>query len=81
VIAPTLERSATTKPPVAQLAKVGFVTRGKRDRSLVVEQGALVAEHLLTMAIRAIDYCPPTDLTFSDLSLCATDSRPGGCAG
>jgi hypothetical protein len=51
---------------LSRLAKVGFVTRGKRDRSLVVEQGALVAEHLLTMAIRAIDYCPPTDLTFSD---------------
>jgi hypothetical protein len=33
---------------------------------MVAEAGALVAEHLLTMAIRAIDYCPPTDLTFSD---------------
>jgi hypothetical protein len=51
---------------LSRLAKVGFVTRGMRDRSLVVEQGALVAGHLLTMAIRAIDYCPPTDLTFSD---------------
>ena len=25
-----------------------------------------MAGHLLTMAIRAIDYCPPTDITFAD---------------
>jgi hypothetical protein len=37
-----------------------------KDRSLVVEEGGRVAEHLLTMAIRAIDYCPPTDITFPD---------------
>lgn len=49
-----------------RLAKVGFIERDKRDRSIVVEEGARVAEHLLTMAIRAIDYCPPTDITFSD---------------
>src|SRR5262249_10928408 len=36
------------------------------DRSLVVEEGARVANHLLTVAIRAIDYCPPVDLTFAD---------------
>jgi hypothetical protein len=49
-----------------RLAKIGFIVNGKRDRSVVVEEGARVAAHLLTMAIRAIDYCPPTDLTFSD---------------
>lgn len=49
-----------------RLSKVGFVARDKRDRSIVVEEGARVAEHLLTIAIRAIDYCPPTDVTFSD---------------
>jgi hypothetical protein len=32
----------------------------------VRDEGARVAGHLLTMAIRALDYCPPTDLTFSD---------------
>ena len=37
-----------------------------KDLSLVVEQGAQVANHLLTMAIRALDYCPPTDIDFSD---------------
>lgn len=53
-----------------RLKKVGFITAGKRDRSIVVEEGARVAEHLLTMAIRAIDYCPPTDVDFADY-LCA----------
>ena len=33
---------------------------------LVVEQGAEAAEHLLTMAIRALDYTPPTDIRFCD---------------
>ena len=51
---------------LARLEKIGFLRPGKRDKSLVVEEAALVANHLLTMAIRAIDYCPPVDLTFSD---------------
>jgi hypothetical protein len=41
-------------------------TERKKDRDLVAESGARVAGHLLTMAIRAIDYCPPVDLRFSD---------------
>ena len=49
-----------------RLDKIGFISRGKKNRSLVVEEGARVAGHLLTMAIRAIDYCPPTDMTFGD---------------
>jgi len=51
---------------IARLDKIGFISRGKKNRSLVVEEGARVASHLLTMAIRAIDYCPPTDMTFGD---------------
>ena len=39
---------------------------GKLDLELVVEQGADAADHLLTIAIRALDYAPPTDLQFSD---------------
>lgn len=39
---------------------------GKLDLELVVEQGAEAANHLLTMAIRALDFAPPTDLQFSD---------------
>ena len=33
---------------------------------LVVEEGAKVADHLLNLAIRALDYAPPTDLQFAD---------------
>ena len=36
------------------------------DRAHVVDEGATAAEHLLTMAIRALDYCPPVDLQFGD---------------
>jgi hypothetical protein len=51
---------------VSRLNRIGFLQRGKKDRSLVVEEGARVADHLLTMSIRALDYCPTTDVTFSD---------------
>jgi hypothetical protein len=51
---------------LARLKKRGFVAKGKKDRSSVVEDGAQVANHLLTMTIRAIDYCPPTDINFPD---------------
>lgn len=49
-----------------RLDRIGFIEARKRDRSLVIDEGAAVAEHLLTMAIRALDYCPSTDLSFSD---------------
>ncbi len=42
------------------------MAKGKKDRNAVTEEGAMAADHLLTMAIRALDYCPPTDLRFSD---------------
>jgi hypothetical protein len=51
---------------LARLEKVGTLQRGKKDRSLVRDQGVRVADHLLTMVIRALDYCPPVDLRFSD---------------
>jgi hypothetical protein len=40
------------------------------DVALVVDEGAESANHLLTMAIRALDYLPPTDMKFGDY-LCA----------
>jgi hypothetical protein len=40
----------------------------KLNRRRVVEEGADVAEHLLTVCIRALDYCPPTDLQFGDFA-------------
>ena len=38
------------------------------DRSRAAEEGAQLAEHLLNVCIRAIDYCPPTDILFSDFA-------------
>jgi hypothetical protein len=49
-----------------RIEEFGEILPGKVDRSLVAEAGARVADHLLTMAIRAIDYCPPVDLSFPD---------------
>jgi hypothetical protein len=40
----------------------------KLDRNRAAEEGAAIAERLLTMSIRAIDYCPPTDLQFCDFA-------------
>lgn len=46
--------------------KKGLTDRKYISRKLVVEQGSDAATNLLTMAIRAIDYTPPTDITFGD---------------
>ncbi len=40
----------------------------KLDRARAAEEGAEIADRLLTMCIRAIDYCPPTDLQFCDFA-------------
>ncbi len=40
----------------------------KLDRKRAAEEGAEIADRLLTMCIRAIDYCPPTDLQFADFA-------------
>src|ERR1700730_17748335 len=50
---------------------------GRVDRARVVEEGACAADHLLTMSIRAIDYCPPTDIEFRDFlsALLTADSQ------
>ncbi len=51
---------------IARIDRLGTISEGHLDRGLVVEEGARVADHLLTMAIRALDYAPPTDITFGD---------------
>jgi hypothetical protein len=51
-------------------ARIDQLERGrygaKLDLQMVVEQGTDAADQLLTMAIRALDYAPPTDLQFRD---------------
>ena len=44
----------------------GKLQQGMVSRIGVVDAAVETAEHLLTMAIRALDYYPPTDLLFSD---------------
>jgi hypothetical protein len=46
--------------------KRGRAAGSKLDSELVAEEGADAADQLLNMAIRALDYSPPTDLQFCD---------------
>ncbi len=59
-----------------RVKSAGEITPGFVDRQRVIEEGSYVAARLLTMAIRAIDYAPPTDLEFCDyLSAVLTADR------
>lgn len=51
--------------------------RDALDVAVVVDEGAESANHLLTMAIRALDYMPPTDIRFDDYlsALLTSDSE------
>jgi hypothetical protein len=51
---------------VKRLSQLGQTSDGYYPLDRVIEEGAGVADYLLTMSIRAIDYSPPTDLQFSD---------------
>ena len=42
--------------------------RSNLNRQRAAEEGAEIAERMLTVCIRAIDYCPPTDLQLSDFA-------------
>jgi hypothetical protein len=42
--------------------------RSKLDRKRAAEEGAELAGHLLTVCIRAVDFCPPTDIEFGDFA-------------
>jgi len=61
---------------VKRLEALGQVAPGALDRGRVVEEGASVADYLLTMVIRALDYAPPVNLEFCDfLSAILTSDR------
>jgi hypothetical protein len=48
-------------------ARLKELTRnGTLDRARTAEEGADAARHILHMAIRAIDYCPPVEFEFED---------------
>jgi hypothetical protein len=49
-----------------RLKRLGEIRGKGLDRGRVVEEGATIAETLLTMSIRALDYAPPVDLQFGD---------------
>jgi hypothetical protein len=51
---------------VRRIEELGTFGRGMRNLDMVVDEGSKAAEQLLTIAIRALDYCPPTDIDFSD---------------
>lgn len=49
-----------------EIARLGEKRNRRVDRMKVIEEGARIADVLLTSAIRALDYTPPVDLTFED---------------
>jgi hypothetical protein len=51
---------------IQRLVAVGSESSVNRARAS--EEGAELADHMLTIFIRAIDYCPPTDLQFCDFA-------------
>jgi hypothetical protein len=59
---------------VKRLEDLGKIERGGLSRSRVVEEASDIAEHLLTMMIRALDYAPATDLEFGDFLSAALTS-------
>ena len=50
------------------ITRMEALGKTKLNRQRAAEEGAEIAERMLTVCIRAIDYCPPTDLQFSDFA-------------
>jgi hypothetical protein len=51
---------------IGRLDTLGKTENGLLPERRVAEEGAEIADRLLTMVIRALDYSPPTDLRFAD---------------
>lgn len=51
---------------LGRIRELGTFGAGYCNLSEVAAEGAKVAGHLLTMSVRALDYCPPLDLEFGD---------------
>jgi len=49
-----------------RIASLGDANTVELDRDRVADEGALAADHLLTMAIRALDYSPSAGIEFRD---------------
>jgi hypothetical protein len=49
-----------------RIDQFGELEKGRVSRLGVVDGAIETADHLLTIVIRALDYCPPTDLLFGD---------------
>ena len=49
-----------------RLKTLGLDSDGRLPADRVAEEGADIADRLLTMSIRALDYMPPTDISFGD---------------
>ncbi len=59
---------------VARIKGLGDQRRGYLSRDRVVEDGAEIADTLLTLAIRALDYTPPVHVEFGDFLSAALTS-------
>ena len=49
-----------------RILQLGTIRNGMVDRNRVAEDGATADDHLLNSSIRALDYCPATDLSYCD---------------
>lgn len=57
------------------------VSSGQTARARVIDEGANLADHVLTAVVRALDYCPPVNITFSDFlsAILTADFEHNGC--
>lgn len=49
-----------------RIGELGKFNERYCNLDMVIDEGAKIADHLLTIAIRALDYCPPVDFEFGD---------------